>query len=270
MGLPVIDLHSSRLIISKCRGMIEIAGVNPNPLCIPSPCPLQRIRQQRTTETTPDEVRRQAEVGDLDRLRFISSQFIVACCRTTPRGNKGPEPFGIDISLPLMVTPRLLVDPLPLLADQQIEGTIETPFPLDCLAHDEIRVGQPRRHKLFEGVHLEVGCNDFSHDTLILHPKGGYPAPVVWHAKSAGEDLFGKRDGRPQSRSRAIWPSNAGTGHFQTTSPSTTSHSKPPFSLSFVTGTSRFLHRRFPCPVTMFTRHESHLGCNLAKSGVLQ
>ena len=164
--LPVVELHPSGKVILEGGGMVQRAGVQPDPARVPGSCPPQRIGQQRPAETAPDEVRRESEVRHLDRLGVVAAQLVVAGGRAAPGRHKGAQLFVRNVALPLLITPALFVDPGPPLADQQIERAIQSPISLNGLTHHEIGVRNARRDKRLERAHLEVGDDDFWHGPL--------------------------------------------------------------------------------------------------------
>src|SRR5207245_687579 len=102
----------------------------------------------------------QPEVRDFDPAFRVTPQFVISCeCIVVVRG-ECPQLRRGRVFLPLLIRPRLFVDPLPPFADTKVEIAIESPTALRLFANLKPRIRTPLWQKLLRRPHLEVGSNE--------------------------------------------------------------------------------------------------------------
>lgn len=137
--------------------MVQVTGVKPDSPGRRSQSLLQGVREQDPAQTPPNELRGQAEDGNLLVVVFVPAQFVVTSNRPFVETQKRAQAVGFHPLPPLRLRPRQLIHPLPVGSDQLVQEPVQFPLLDPRLRDAKERVGTKLGLQERGGPQLQVG-----------------------------------------------------------------------------------------------------------------
>ena len=128
------DLEAACLVVGQCGGVVEAAGVHPDPPDVRDrPCPLERDGEEVASGAPADELGHEAEVRDLDLGAVLALELEVPGGASSAAGHPRLDFGPVEPHRPPLVGPRQAPQPVPVTADRRVEEPVQLGLGLDRL-----------------------------------------------------------------------------------------------------------------------------------------